>query len=749
MPEVKFKKKVYNQSTDSVNGVVVFDNTTGKIYVGGSCFSSDVKDASLNTSTNVLTITKCDNTTITLNLNEYERTKNKTTSVSPTSTHTQYPSAKCIYQLSQDKPQVLWQAQSVAGGILAAQSDISQSPTWQITNLDMSPYQKVKLFIRSGGSGSDMTASAIIKIDLSTLNESPFGHYLGSAIVQNPNNANRFMAVSAAISEDKTSVLFSRCDSLYGTAATSINSDGRVLYKIVGYKGSLGHSFQIVGPDTFTGKNFNLQSKYDGVPVNSQWTIVSGGQYATVNQWGRVDVESGTVGETIVIQAVCGVYSEQKTIEITYDNQLVISCPDTITGETGSCVALYNNQACSPTWTITSGGANATINANGEITILQSGVITIQAVYSGYTVTKTVTLEYLAGTTQETVVNSDGSVTETTTTTTTDPQTGATTTESTSTTTNEDGSTSYTVEETTESLDGSTTTQSTTTNSDGTSSESTTNTSSPDPETGSVTTNTNTTNYDENGDASGSSASTTTENTDGSSSSSTTNYDADGDPTSGSNNTVDTSGNSHTQDLTYDDEGNSSVSGYTVDTSNNPEGAEDMTGTGVNTEYVPFHAPNGFVMHIKFRTVASEQPNPPIVPDTEDSTLLYNIMSAKSTTKINNVWPGFDIRWGGSGSGRKLQFRRTLVGETSSASADITSRHINNVYELTLTYNPNLSTNKFSVYDHVRNNYVVQVNKLLPNDLDLDLTLGYALNMQGQPYRYANVSILDFSVSNL
>ena len=96
---IKFKKKVFNQSTDSSDGVVVFDSTENKIYVGGVCYSSDVKDASWNQSTNTVTFTKSDNTTISLNMSNYESVSNKVTSLSSQSTDTQYPSAKCVYDL--------------------------------------------------------------------------------------------------------------------------------------------------------------------------------------------------------------------------------------------------------------------------------------------------------------------------------------------------------------------------------------------------------------------------------------------------------------------------------------------------------------------------------------------------------------------------------------------------------------------------------------------------------------------------
>lgn len=234
--EVSFRKKNYNSSTDSGNGIIVFDNTTNKIYVGGDCFSSNVKDASYNSNTKQLVITKSDNSTITVSFGGYETTSNKVTSLSSSSTDTQYPSAKCVFDSVGLKPVVVWEASTVSEGILATETDISANPTWQITNLDMSGFRTVELYIRSGGdSNINYTSSIAIEIDLSTINKSSFGHFIGSAVVQNPNDRNRLLAVSVAISEDKTSVLFNRCTSLYGTAATSSNNNGKVLYKIIGY----------------------------------------------------------------------------------------------------------------------------------------------------------------------------------------------------------------------------------------------------------------------------------------------------------------------------------------------------------------------------------------------------------------------------------------------------------------------------------------------------------------------------------
>lgn len=238
--QVKLRKKSYNATTDAVNGVVVFDNITHKIYVGGSCFSSDVRDATLNSATGVLTITKADGSTITVNLSSFEQTSNKVTSLSSASTNMQYPSAKCVYDSIPIKPVVVWEAATVSQGFLATETDIAQTMNnWQLTNLDLTPYRMVELYIRAGENpnlgASFKTPSAVIEIDLDTINKSSFGHFLGSTLVQYPNDRNRLLALSAAVSEDKTSIIFNRCTSLYGTGATSSNDGGKILYKVLGY----------------------------------------------------------------------------------------------------------------------------------------------------------------------------------------------------------------------------------------------------------------------------------------------------------------------------------------------------------------------------------------------------------------------------------------------------------------------------------------------------------------------------------
>ena len=350
---------------------------------------------------------------------------------------------------------------------------------------------------------------------------------------------------------------------------TEINSN------LICYGGSINtiaNSLVINAPSSYTGKSFFCTCQYGGVTVSGTWTLTSGGQYASITSAGKVTINSGVSNQNITVQCVYSEYTETKTINISYDNQLVIECANTMSGTSGNAIARYNSTVVTPTWSITSGNQYATIAADGGITITGSGTITLQAVYSGYTTTKTITLQYVANQTSTTEVDPNtGDVTTTTTTTETDPETGSTIVNTTSETTHDDGTTSSTVQETTSNQDGSSSSTTTTTNSDGTSSENTTNT-----------------------------------NADGSGTSTTTNYDENGDPTSGSTANTDTSGNVNTQDVEYDENGNSTVTGYTINTSDNPNGGETVSG-GVDTGFIAFDG-RPFTIHMVCNVNPTEQP---------------------------------------------------------------------------------------------------------------------------------------------
>ena len=399
---------------------------------------------------------------------------------------------------------------------------------------------------------------------------------------------------------------------------------------------------------------------------------------------------------------------------------LSIAGPSIVNSETMQYVGLVNGEENNEiTYEITSGSAYASINSSTGILTVLSGAedspVTIACHYDTYTTTKNITVTYNEGVDSTVDVEVE---------TATDPITGDTITTTTTTisTTNSDGSSSETVQEVAE-------------NSNGSSSSTTT-----------------THNYDENGDPTGSSINNTIVNQNGSSESHTTNYDEHGDPTDAINELTDVSGNLSTQNVEYDN-GTPVVTAYNIDTTNNPNGYKDVTGTGVNTEYIPFTSNNagGFEIIIKFRTKASEQPNPPLVQDTEDTNWLYNILGGKSAS---GTWPGLDIRWTGiksnSYSGAQLHARFQTSAKLDCLIHTLYNNASDAVYYIKMVYDPNktIYSKKTTIINMWTNTIVGQVDGTLTGQ-NIDLTLGYALNKQGQPYRYANCQILEFEVHNL
>ena len=512
----------------------------------------------------------------------------------------------------------------------------------------------------------------------------------------------------------------------------------------------------IEAPDVFVGKSIILRASQGGTRVYpDSWTITSGSQYATINSSGKLEIlQAASQGGTVTVRADYGNSTATAVISVTYDVELSIVCSDTIMGTSGTYIVLYDGNDITSSSTITISSGSATV-ASGDITFSASGQLVFTATYNNKVSNpKSVTLVYDANTSTETTVDPDtGATTTTTTTETTDPDTGETTTTQTTVVTQEDGSESTTNSETVTQTDGSSSTNSTTTNSDGTSSETTSTTSAPDPDTGSVTSNSTTTNYDENGDTTGSSTNTTVENTDGSSTSSTTNYDAEGDPTDQTNQATDTQGNVDTQDVEFNNQGEPTVVGYTIDTSNNPEGTKDITGNGVNTEFIPFDGSNGFEIHIRFKSRKQDQPNPPLVVDTEDTGANYHftILCSKSPFK---PWPGFHIRWTLSkknySSGNLVFGYKDNSQGSSSTNRNLALSSHNDIYDYTISYDPNLIKypSKFRCQDNLNGAATISVNvNFIP--LEYSVTLGYNINQQGQPYRYSNVEILEFSINKL
>jgi len=156
-------------------------------------------------------------------------------------------------------------------------------------------------------------------------------------------------------------------------------------------------------------------------------------------------------------------------------------------------------------------------------------------------------------------------------------------------------------------------------------------------------------------------------------------------------------------------------------------------------------------MHIRFYSRKQDQPNPPIVTDTEDTSSNYHftILCAKDP---RSPYPGFHIRWTLSrtnyNSGNLVLGYRGRTGSSKNQSLAISKN--NDMYDFTITYDPELKKypSKFRCVDNLNGGALVTLN-LDFNAINYECTLGYNINQQGQPYRYSNLTIYEFSINKL
>lgn len=372
------------------------------------------------------------------------------------------------------------------------------------------------------------------------------------------------------------------------------------------------------------------------------------------------------------------------------EHTLSINSLSSVTGETYSFTALYDNRtdvttAC--TWTMVSGMMYALFTSAGTLSILTNAndsLVIVQAEYNGLTVEKSMRVTYAHGITAETQTEivTDAS--------------GNTHTSTINTVENEDGSSQV--------------------------------------ETSTVIT-------DESGNTIGSQESTQNNNADGSYDSTSTSYDENGDPTETINASGDTEGNVSTQGIEYEN-GEPVVTGYTIDTSGNPDGEKTYNGDGVNTEYYAFDVTRGFVMHIHFYINFTQQPSG------QDENH-HNIVTAKRATP--SPWYGFQLRQ--SSTNKYIQLGTQFsTGSNTNTTINPTwiTTNVLGEYDLTITYNPTASTNSFVCRNNLTSSNVYTSNNKFPDIDDLKyikVTVGCAMDANGDPFRYSNIDVLDFSIT--
>lgn len=242
---------------------------------------------------------------------------------------------------------------------------------------------------------------------------------------------------------------------------------------------------------------------------------------------------------------------------------------------------------------------------------------------------------------------------------------------------------------------------------------------------------------------------TVTENGDGTTSSESTGitYNSDGDPIEKVNENVDTSGNVTTQEIKYDENGGEQVVGYTIDTSDNPNGSKNYNGDGVNTEYYALDATQGFIMDVHFTIDFTSQP-------TGQNDNHHNIINSKRATP--EPWYGFQIR---QTSTNKYINLGTQFQTGTNTNAKVTTTNANkyngssNVYEYNfhIVYDPTAASGNF-VCDELIGGYHVSYNNVFPDIPDLEYiktTIGCALDENGDPFRFSNINVFNFSLQKI
>lgn len=132
-----------------------------------------------------------------------------------------------------------------------------------------------------------------------------------------------------------------------------------------------------------------------GAPTATTWSIVSGSEYATIDNNGKVTSKS-TSEQTVIIRATSNavptLYAEKT---ITVKKSEVLPTAITINGDetiidNGTFTVSYQPADCTETgvtWSITSGSEYATINSNGEVEVLTltPQMVTIKATSTAVT----------------------------------------------------------------------------------------------------------------------------------------------------------------------------------------------------------------------------------------------------------------------------------------------------------------------------------------------------------------------------
>ena len=173
---------------------------------------------------------------------------------------------------------------------------------------------------------------------------------------------------------------------------------------------------------------------------------------------------------------------------------------------------------------------------------------------------------------------------------------------------------------------------------------------------------------------------------------------------------MDVDGNASTQNIAYDENGDSVVTGYSIDTSGSGDGYKELDQNGVNTEFYGFNSVDGFEMDIHFTMDFTDQP-----PNQNEG--LHNVLTMKRANP--SPWYGYQIRQSGTGKyvqlGTQFEFGSNTNTAVNPTSANWIVTNQIAEYHFHVTYDPTLFSNTFVASEHIRNWTIFTSNYLFPD----------------------------------
>jgi hypothetical protein len=164
----------------------------------------------------------------------FEQQANKIQNIFDYSTdETKYPSTKATYDLMKFvydlvMPVVIYDNPT---GFEANDEDVG---SWSLTGLDLTPYKRVKFYIKAAESGSTGSPSHIVELHLDDRAKNSQGHFTGGHTSIFPDAEGKFHNVVCSVSGDKTAVAFNKAYR-YSASTAATSSGGRYCYLIEGY----------------------------------------------------------------------------------------------------------------------------------------------------------------------------------------------------------------------------------------------------------------------------------------------------------------------------------------------------------------------------------------------------------------------------------------------------------------------------------------------------------------------------------